>query len=66
MSTLEQQLPLRPGDRVRYARDPGHIETVETVEWIEDAMPPHWRVVTSWPGGRRVAAAAEFVIERAP
>lgn len=61
MSNQPQQPPLRPGNRVRYSRDPGHIETVETCEWIAEAMPPHWRVTSSWSGGRRVADAAEFV-----
>jgi hypothetical protein len=54
---------LRPGDQVRFIKERDHIEAVLTCEWIADAPTPHWRVTTSWPRGRRVADAKEFVIE---
>jgi hypothetical protein len=56
------QRPLRPGDRVRFIPDPGHIETVESCEFRWGAPTPHWQVVTSWNGNRRIADACEFVI----
>jgi hypothetical protein len=61
-STETQQLPLRPGDRVRFIHDRDHIEVVETCELIAGPV-PHWRVVTTWDGNsRRVADAKEFII----
>ena len=66
MSTSPQQPPLRPGDRVRYIHDQGHLEVVESCEFAGEALIPHWQVVTTWDGNRRIADAAEFVIERAP
>lgn len=61
----QQQPPLRPGDRVRYIYDRDHVEIVESCEVAEGAPTPHWRVVATWDGNRRVADAAEFVIEGA-
>ena len=62
MSTPQPQPPLRPGDRVRYIYDYDHIEIVESCELTAEAV-PHWRVVTTWDGHRRIADAKEFVIE---
>jgi hypothetical protein len=61
MSTPQPQPPLRPGDRVRYIYDCDHIEIVESCEQTAEAV-PHWRVVTTWDGHRRIADAKEFVI----
>lgn len=66
MSTSPHPPPLRPGDRVRYIHDRGHIEVVESCELVAGALVPHWRVVTTWDGNRRIADAAEFVLEVAP
>lgn len=63
MSTSPQQPPLRPGDLVRYVYDPDHVETVESCELIDGEAVPHWQVVTVWNGNRRVADAAEFVLD---
>ena len=63
MSTSPQQPPLRPSDRVRYIHDQGHLEVVESCEFAAEALIPHWQVVTTWDGNRRIADAAEFVIE---
>jgi len=54
--------PLRPGDRVRFIYDRDHIEVVESCDLIAGPV-PHWQVVTTWNGNRRIADAAEFVIE---
>jgi hypothetical protein len=63
MSTSPQQPPLRPGDRVRYIYDPGHLEVVESCEFAAGAAVPHWQVITRWDGRRRIADAAEFVLD---
>jgi hypothetical protein len=65
MSTPQPQPPLRPGDRVRYIYDYDHIEIVESCELTAEAV-PHWRVVTTWDGHRRIADAKEFVMARQP
>jgi hypothetical protein len=65
MSIETQQPPLRPGDRVRYIYDLGHLEVVKCCKLVAGAAMPHWRVVTAWDGAHRVADAAEFVIEGA-
>ena len=63
MLTSPQQPPLRPGDRVRYMYDTDHIEVVESCEFAPGALIPHWQVITTWDGNRRVADAAEFVLD---
>jgi hypothetical protein len=63
MSIETQQPPLRPGDRVRFIYDRDHVEIVETCELAAGALIPHFQVVTTWNGNRRIADAAEFVIE---
>jgi hypothetical protein len=63
LTTTPQQPPLRPGDRVRYIHDRGHIEVVESCEFAAGALIPHWQVITTWDGSRRVADAAEFVLD---
>ena len=63
MSRSPQQPPLQPGDLVRYVFDPDHVETVESCELIDGVAVPHWQVVTTWDGNRRVADASEFTFE---
>ena len=59
----QQQPPLRPGDRVRYIPDRGHVEVVESCELDTGAAVPYWRVITTWNGNRRIADAIEFVLD---
>jgi hypothetical protein len=66
MSTSPQKPPLRPGDRVRYIHDRGHLEVVESCELAAGDVIPHFQVVKTWNGNRRIADAAEFVIEATP
>jgi hypothetical protein len=57
MLTSPQQPPLRPCDLVRYIYDRDHIEVVESSELAAEALVPHWQVVTTWDGNRRIADA---------
>jgi hypothetical protein len=62
---VSQQPPLQQGDRVRFIYDRDHVEIVETCELDTGPLTPHWRAITTWNGNRRIANAAEFVIEGA-